>query len=116
MAIHRQRPGAASPRMIITPKITKARMMVMPINDAVRRAWPSSISICRVIFHYRKPVITPRSANRVNFCFVAIHRLAFDCRTRRTSEREIPNVRAIAAGATPALNDARMRFALPSGI
>jgi hypothetical protein len=35
---------------------------------------------------------------------------------RFTSETEMPNVRAIVAGFSPALNDARMRFAFPSGI
>ncbi len=37
-------------------------------------------------------------------------------KTRFTRDRDILNVRAMAAGFMPALNDARMRFALPSGI
>jgi len=35
---------------------------------------------------------------------------------RFTNETDMPNVRAIVAGFSPALNDARMRFAFPSGI
>ena len=35
---------------------------------------------------------------------------------RFTSESDTPNVRAMVAGFRPALNDARIRFALPSGI
>lgn len=35
---------------------------------------------------------------------------------RFTSESDTPNVRAMVAGFSPASNDARMRFALPSGI
>jgi hypothetical protein len=33
--------------------------------------------------------------------------MAFDCRTRRTSDKDIPKLRAMAAGLRPALNDAR---------
>jgi hypothetical protein len=46
-------------------------------------------------------------------------RLAYyfaDLRTRFTSDRGIRKVRAMSATFTPALNDARMRFAVPSGI
>lgn len=35
---------------------------------------------------------------------------------RFTKEAETPNVRAMVAGFRPASNDARMRFAFPSGI
>jgi len=42
--------------------------------------------------------------------------LSFELKTRFTKDWDILNVRAMAAGLTPALNDARMRFALPSGI
>src|SRR5205814_7238061 len=35
---------------------------------------------------------------------------------RFTCERDTPNVRAIFAGFSPAPNDARIRFAFPSGI
>ena len=34
---------------------------------------------------------------------------------RRTADWDMPNVRAIAAGLTPALKDARMKFAFPCG-
>jgi hypothetical protein len=37
-------------------------------------------------------------------------------RTRFTMDRDIRKVRAMSAAVTPALNDARMRFAVPSGI
>ena len=46
-------------------------------------------------------------------------RLAYhfgDLRTRFTSDRDIRKARAMSATFTPALNDARMRFAVPSGI
>jgi hypothetical protein len=39
-----------------------------------------------------------------------------ELRTRFTKDWDILNVRAMAAGSIPALNDARIRFALPSGI
>src|SRR6266480_7109448 len=39
-----------------------------------------------------------------------------ELRTRCTTDWDIRKVRAMAAGLTPALNDARMRFAVPSGI
>jgi hypothetical protein len=50
----------------------------------------------------------PRSANHFNF--------SVELRTRCTTDRDIRKVRAMAAGLTPAFNDARMRFAVPSGI
>ena len=37
-------------------------------------------------------------------------------RTRFTTDRDIRKARAMSATFTPALNDARMRFAVPSGI
>jgi hypothetical protein len=37
-------------------------------------------------------------------------------RTRLTTDRDIRKVRAMSAALTPALNDARIRFAVPSGI
>lgn len=39
-----------------------------------------------------------------------------ELKTRFTKDRESLNVRAMVAGLIPALNDARIRFALPSGI
>ena len=39
-----------------------------------------------------------------------------ELKTRFIKDWEILNVRAMAAGLIPALNDARMRFSLPSGI
>ena len=42
--------------------------------------------------------------------------LSAKLRTRFTKDWDIRNVRAMAAGLTPALNDAMIRFALPSGI
>lgn len=45
-----------------------------------------------------------------------LYGLVFDRRTRRTTDKDIPKVRAIAAGLSPALNDARIRFTWPSGI
>ena len=39
-----------------------------------------------------------------------------ELRMRLTADRDIRKVRAISAAFTPALNDARMRFAVPSGI
>ena len=54
----------------------------------------------------------PRSAARrsrlLHFCVERMMRF--------TNETDMPNVRAIVAGFSPALNDARMRFAFPSGI
>jgi hypothetical protein len=46
------------------------------------------------------------------------YRLGFavELMMRFTRDWEIPNVRAMAAGLSPAPNDARMRFAFPSGI
>src|SRR5215831_11009679 len=38
-----------------------------------------------------------------------------ELRTRFTTDRDIRKVRAMSAAFTPALNDARMRFAVPSG-
>src|SRR5216684_2697603 len=49
-----------------------------------------------------------RSAYRFGF--------SVEFRRRFTKDWGIRNVRAMAAGLTPALNDARMRFAFPSGI
>ena len=46
----------------------------------------------------------------------APYKLTFDCRTRRTSDKDIPKLRAMAPGLRPALNDARIRFTWPSGI
>jgi len=46
-------------------------------------------------------------------------RLAYhfgELRTRFTTDRDIRKARAMSATFTPALNDARMRFAVPSGI
>jgi hypothetical protein len=48
-----------------------------------------------------------------------VYRFGFaaeELRTRFTKDWDIRNVRAMAAGLTPAMNDARMRFAFPSGI
>jgi hypothetical protein len=39
-----------------------------------------------------------------------------ELRTRFTTDRDIREVRAMSEAFTPALNDARMRFAVPSGI
>jgi hypothetical protein len=39
-----------------------------------------------------------------------------ELRTRFTTDRDIRKVRAMSAALTPALSDARMRFAVPSGI
>ena len=39
-----------------------------------------------------------------------------ELRMRLTADRDIRKVRAISAAFPPALNDARMRFAVPSGI
>jgi hypothetical protein len=44
------------------------------------------------------------------------YRLTFDCRTRRTSDKDTPKARAMVTGLRPALNDARIRFTCPSGI
>ena len=46
------------------------------------------------------------------------YRIGFsvEFRTRRTKDWDILNVRAMATGLIPARNDARMRFAFPSGI
>ena len=61
------------------------------------------------------------------WCVIAVgsrqqNRLAYrfgfsvEFRTRLTKDCDILNVRAMAIGLTPARNDARMRFAFPSGI
>src|SRR5262249_12853269 len=53
-------------------------------------------------------VLRRRSAYRFGF--------SVELRRRCTTDWDIRKVRAMAAGLTPALNDARMRFAVPSGI
>jgi hypothetical protein len=48
-----------------------------------------------------------------------VYRFGFceeELRTRFTKDWDIRNMRAMAVGLTPAMNDARMRFAFPSGI
>ncbi len=54
----------------------------------------------------------------VLMCGEPAYRFGFsvELKTRFTKDWDIFNVRAMAAGLSPAPNDARMRFSLPSGI
>src|SRR5580704_13805789 len=55
--------------------------------------------------------------NRRRSTSATTYRLGFSValRMRSTKDWDIRNVRAMAAGLTPARNDARIRFAVPSG-
>jgi hypothetical protein len=64
------------------------------------------------------PFIRATSVDRLEPARESLYRFGFstELKTRFTKDWDILNVRAMAAGLIPAVNDARMRFALPSGI
>src|SRR6516225_6668488 len=70
----------------------------------------------------RGAVLLSARADRRHGAFCCGQRLAYhfgfsgELRMRLTADRDIRKVRAISAAFPPALNDARMRFAVPSGI
>jgi hypothetical protein len=59
-----------------------------------------------------RSAVGSRQQNRLSYRFG----FSVEFRTRLTKDWDILNVRAMATGLMPARNDARMRFAFPSGI